>query len=157
MQSSYAAREVLERDVAETCPLHHCGESFLIRELGDAIRKIGICRLRTAHETADPWQDSVEIKIVELPKNGQPRMRALENDELATGFEHAAKLAESILVIRQVPQSEGDRHGVKRITGKRQLHRIGFNVWNVEPVESRFLVSYGEHRTAKVGADNPCL
>src|SRR5689334_9505713 len=102
MQRGDAARKALKFDVVEADASHHGRKSLLIGKLRDAVWKVSIGCPRTAHQTPDPGQDAVEIKVVQLPKNGKTRMRAFEYYELAVRLEDATELAKAVLVVRQV-------------------------------------------------------
>ena len=79
-----------------------------MRKAEDRIGQIGVGRSLGRHEPADPRQQAEEVEEVDALDRLPLRDGALQDDQLAAGFQNRGELAEGGVEIRDVAQAEGD-------------------------------------------------
>ena len=105
------------------------------------------------HEPADPRQDPTKIEEIAARLTGQNRGRGeFQNHQPGARAQHARRLPQAGVEVRQVADTEAHRGPVERRVGERQVQRVGRSR-GCDP--GGLAPSQLQHRKDEIGPDDP--
>src|SRR6266513_1667008 len=125
VQGADPARQDLVADIRESGALEPAREGVRVRNVEHRLWQVGIGVPMFRHRTADRGEDAPEIEQIQRPQRREARRREFEHDEAGPGPEHAVRLPEARVEIRQVSDPEGHHGTVEPGVGERERERIG--------------------------------
>src|SRR6266496_170141 len=150
MDGADAAREAPVAHVAEPGALDPAGERIGIGELEHRLWQVGIGVSMFRHCAADGGDHAPKIEEVQRAQRREARGGELEHHEAGAGPEHATRLLEPRVQVREVAHPERHHGAVEAAVGERKGESVGAD-W---PGASRLALPLRQHRHHEVRADH---
>src|SRR5438874_2160967 len=125
MDGADPAGQELVPDVAESGDGEAARECVGLRELEHRLWQVGIGLPMFRHRPADRGEQAPEVKHVQRAQRREPRRGELEHHEARARSEHAVRLPQPGVQVRQVPDPERAHRAVEPAVGEGQRQGVG--------------------------------
>src|SRR5437879_4771185 len=125
MDGADPARQEFVADGVESGDAQPVCQAFRIGELEHRLWQVGIGVPMFRHRPADRGEHAPEVEQVQGAQRRKPRRGELEHHEMRTRPEHAVRLAQPGVQVREVPDPERAHRAVEPAVGEGQRQSVG--------------------------------
>lgn len=153
MHGNDAAGHVVVGDAVEAGLDHHALQGFLVRVHADRLGEVTVALGVIGDQLASQRHEGERVGVVGLGHQLVGRLGELQDQQAATGLEHAQHRTDGGVLVGDVAQAESDGHAVEVVVRERQLFSVGLDELDVagHATVKQAVTANLEHRIVDVG------